>query len=971
MKIAEKLLLVAILLAVIFLVGCKSDEHIPDTITLNSGVSYSISVSAAGGNYKFGFSTTNRWTCSTSDSWIKITSGQEGTAGSFELNITIDSNITHNSREGFVYIKCGSAVCKLSIHQFESGAIILSQKKYELQGNDTTITIEFKSNIEFEINIPPDVDWIKETTTKSLKLHSKEFSILSNILDDTRQTEIIVKGKTQNIADTIVVIQYGQIIFKERMALISIFNKLGGANWSNKENWCTDKPVGNWEGITTDNDGRVTTIDLQPNLLIGEFPVELCSFQELVELRIGGSGTMTGKIPSEIGQLKKIEGLYLAGNRLSGRIPAEIGDLKKLRSLNLSYNMLEESIPDEMVNLSELSYVNLNNNNITGGIPSGIFNLPKLEDFLAENNSLSENLPKTIGNASSLRYLSLANNELTGSIPVEFVKIVGNIDWKSTYNNTGLKNNKLSGYIPEELYGDTSWDICWRKIIPQKSGFGFIINGVPIPSSKISFKDVNGTIRNLGDIYKNNKYTVLLQWNNENVLMYRLAKALDKYMSQGLAVVMFDSSPGYNSYDKDSLMKIIKKTGASNSINFLYSDHSSYNPGDLEEEVANFIKIGDCKTVQAEVVNQKGEIIFSYMEMFGDDPRFNKNTQTELISFLENIFGEIPNPFYESSDFSQDGKVIQLQQATVGRGIDLVIMGDGFTDKYMAHDGEYESKMKDAYEMFFSIEPVKSFRDRFNVYMVKAVSKNELFLDGASTALNAKFGERTYVTGNPNLAWSYAEKVTRNGNPIDPGAALIVAVINSEARAGTALLIPGLFGSIAYCPYCNNDIKQFTYILVHEAVGHGFGKLADEYWYPGSYWPIPDWKIQELNSFYNEYGWYSNIDFTNDPLKIRWSDFLTNENYKSTVGIFEGGHLDYTAGVYRSSENSVMHGYSSEFNAPSRLAIYKAIMERSGEEYSFEKFLQYDKINRVPTRAVYAIPKDFVPLAPPVIVRDK
>ena len=35
------------------------------------------------------------------------------------------------------------------------------------------------------------------------------------------------------------------------------------------------------------------------------------------------------------------------------------------------------------------------------------------------------------------------------------------------------------------------------------------------------------------------------------------------------------------------------------------------------------------------------------------------------------------------------------------------------------------------------------------------------------------------------------------------------------------------------------------------------------------------------------------------------------------------------------------------FNAPSRLAIFKRIMELSGEGYSLEKFLEYDEAQHV------------------------
>ena len=74
-----------------------------------------------------------------------------------------------------------------------------------------------------------------------------------------------------------------------------------------------------------------------------------------------------------------------------------------------------------------------------------------------------------------------------------------------------------------------------------------------------------------------------------------------------------------------------------------------------------------------------------------------------------------------------DGQTIQLQQATVGRGIDLVFLGEGFVDRDMGDGGLYEQKMREAMEQFFSIEPYKSFRNRFNVFLVKVVSPNAEF----------------------------------------------------------------------------------------------------------------------------------------------------------------------------------------------------------------------------------------------------
>ena len=62
---------------------------------------------------------------------------------------------------------------------------------------------------------------------------------------------------------------------------------------------------------------------------------------------------------------------------------------------------------------------------------------------------------------------------------------------------------------------------------------------------------------------------------------------------------------------------------------------------------------------------------------------------------------------YNSTDFSKDGEVKTLQKATTGKGIDIVMMGDAFSDRLVSN-GTYEKVMKSAMEAFFSEEPYKS-----------------------------------------------------------------------------------------------------------------------------------------------------------------------------------------------------------------------------------------------------------------------
>lgn len=320
---------------------------------------------------------------------------------------------------------------------------------------------------------------------------------------------------------------------------------------------------------------------------------------------------------------------------------------------------------------------------------------------------------------------------------------------------------------------------------------------------------------------------------------------------------------------------------------------------------------------------------------------------------------------YESEDYSKDGEVTTLQAKSVGNGINLVIMGDGFIDKDMDNGGKYEQRMRSAMEHFFSIEPYKSFRDRFNVYMVKAVSKNEGIGSGIETVFSTEYGEGTYVGGNDKLCLQYACKIP--GIPTSGYRVHIIVAVNDTKYAGTCFMYSNNM-CVGYCPYTNGDDEQYAQIIHHEVGGHGFGKLADEYRYSGT---IPEEEKADNIEWAANYGFYRNVDFTKDPTQIKWKSLLENPDYSGLVGIYEGG-ATYQFGVWRSTYTSIMVNNVGEFNAVSRQAIYRRIMEFSGEDYSEQKFLEYDVINRTKTKSPLMdekIDENFIPLAPPVFVR--
>ena len=73
----------------------------------------------------------------------------------------------------------------------------------------------------------------------------------------------------------------------DREALVALYNATDGQNWREKRNWLSDKPLGKWEDVATDDNARVIVLDLIENHLSGEIPLELGSLASLGSLVLG------------------------------------------------------------------------------------------------------------------------------------------------------------------------------------------------------------------------------------------------------------------------------------------------------------------------------------------------------------------------------------------------------------------------------------------------------------------------------------------------------------------------------------------------------------------------------------------------------------------------------------------------------------------------------------------------------------
>ena len=325
-------------------------------------------------------------------------------------------------------------------------------------------------------------------------------------------------------------------------------------------------------------------------------------------------------------------------------------------------------------------------------------------------------------------------------------------------------------------------------------------------------------------------------------------------------------------------------------------------------------------------------------------------------------YTDLPEPdFYMSSDYSKEGEVTLYQKATEGNGIDIVFMGDAYSDREV-ESGRYFDDLKASVEEYFKIEPYKSFRHLFNFYFVTTVSVTEGYeRGGQSLGTVPLLG--TAMDCNTAKCYEFALKAVKDEARMDD---VLVIVCGNQDLSGEIVRLAGIcymddptdwagldYGhgpSVATFLKMDESFNKTGPVIRHEAGGHGFAKLGDEYNYSGN---ITKDDVNRITTR-EPYGWYKNISLTSDPASIKWSAFLSDERYKDDgVGIFEGA-FTYQQGAWRPSDDSMMKNNIEVFNAPSRYAIWYKIHKLAyGKDWkgTYEDFVAYDAINRKTSEA--------------------
>ena len=894
--------------------SCKDDNNEPTPpepspeITIPSSENLNPVLSQEGGTVSISFTTTSDWTASLvntrAESWITVTP-PSGSKGKNEITITTTANETYDERNATIVLKCGTVSKNIVVTQKQKDALTVTSSKYEVDSKGGNISVEVKANINFEVEVK--ADWIKQvksSNTRALVTSNLNFTIEPNETGDKREGEIIIKSG--ELSETIKVYQGFENFITLTKKDFTIPEEGGNVDIEIKSTLDYEvKMLPDVDWITEIQSRAVSTHT-------HHYTVSPNDTYDSREAKIVFYNPEDESVADTVSIYQMYKGAILVA-RNEYQFDVKGGNLNLTVQTNLEFDIeVSDTWIQQVQPTRALTEYNLN--------------------FTISENTEQKDREGTITvkdkNSDKKQVVTIKQScmDLVREALIALYKATNGDNWT---NNTNWCSDKPIS----EWYGVTA-----DGLTPNN------------PPGMLLFLDNNNLVGELPQEIGNLKNLILLRMD-ANKLSGSIPESIGDLTQVREIYLEGNQLSG----------SIPESIGNLTQVREIHLEGNQLS-GSIPQSIGNLINI---KSFHVGHNNLEGTL----PEVFADLPLLRglslegnryrgfipaKLFQCENWKRWQPYWRIIPQQegnliigealLYASTDYSKDGEVFSLQEHSKGNGIKLVLMGDLFVDTDMKSGGVYENRMQEAMEHYFSIEPFKSLREYFNVVGIKAVSKHNQIDFECAFSSKSTGGSTPVGNFDREKCMRYVQKAIGTNN-LDNVSTIMV--INEVSISAEADLYENGF-SIAVCPLSNGDYLQTSQDMVqHEANGHGFGYLLDEYNVGASATPSKD-DIEHYTQKYNEYGIYSNIDFTNDLNKIRWAHFINDSRYMDEhIGAYEGTTY-WSKGAYRPTKFSIMSS-DALFNAPMREAIYKRAMKLAyGDSwtYDYEEFVKFDEPGR-------------------------
>jgi hypothetical protein len=290
-----------------------------------------------------------------------------------------------------------------------------------------------------------------------------------------------------------------------------------------------------------------------------------------------------------------------------------------------------------------------------------------------------------------------------------------------------------------------------------------------------------------------------------------------------------------------------------------------------------------------------------------------------------------------SNGYYETGEVINFRRHTVGKGIDIIILGDGFDREDCRIGGVYEYNCRKLTELFLSMPVIRDYKNFFNISARVDVSVDRGARNCVNTPNNCP--DNVYGSGHPDLRWN---RIIRNATLTAGNDESSIIFMGNGAIGG------GAYGFMAV--YSANEPEK-PFWMMHEFVGHVLGGLPDLY-YSGDQ-PINDGaKAAFDHGHADTVNEFLMFDWRSSPKEVFWKDFIDRPGYEM-VYVYQAGYWDLQFGSFYTCENvktSVMYARAAHYTVMERYQLWRKIHARAGfTTMTMDDFIAYDIINLADT----------------------
>ena len=141
--------------------------------------------------------------------WISESGTKAMTTTNLTFNVAENEDVS--KREGTITVK--SSLGEEVIKVYQSGTeptIVITQNEYSVKAEGETIQVEVSSNVNVEMAIPDDCDWIKEEETKAISTNTFYLNVLENTSLESRTAKVVFKNAENGLAEEVTINQTGR-----------------------------------------------------------------------------------------------------------------------------------------------------------------------------------------------------------------------------------------------------------------------------------------------------------------------------------------------------------------------------------------------------------------------------------------------------------------------------------------------------------------------------------------------------------------------------------------------------------------------------------------------------------------------------------------------------------------------------------------------------------------------------------------